>query len=270
MIALEAPTAIDVSHTARVSFGRLVSVELRKMVDTRAGRWLLSITVGLLVVAMAIAIPVAVLNDLRLSFDAWLQILSVPMSLLLPTVAIISITQEWGQRTALTTFALEPGRMRVVLAKLVCVMALAVGTLVVAGALAVLGNVLFEVFSPMEAGWQVEWQVLGWTVFTQLAYFVMAFGFGMAFLNTPAAIVLYYVVSLLLPMMVYGPIYALVSWGPDVIPWIDLGMAVAPFTDPGAIARPDQAVAQVVTTFLAWVVAPFVVGAARIRRVELK
>lgn len=261
--------SIDVSGTARVPFARLVGVETRKLVDTRAGRWLLSITAGLLVTAMFTALLVAVLNDFDLSFGAWLDILTVPMSLLLPTIAIISITQEWGQRTGLVTFCLEPNRTRVVLAKLVSVLNLAIGTLVLAAVLAVLGNVLFEAFSSRDAGWTVDGQALAWAVFTQLAFFVMAFGFGMVFLNTPAAIVLYYVVSLLLPLMVYGPVYGLVSWGPDVVPWIDLGFAIAPFGSDD-VARPDLAVVQLVFVTLLWVVAPLVIGLLRVRRVELK
>ncbi len=41
--------ALDVAGTPRVPFARLVRTELRKMSDTRAGRWLLGITVGVLV-----------------------------------------------------------------------------------------------------------------------------------------------------------------------------------------------------------------------------
>lgn len=259
---------IDLTGTTRVPFSRLVKVELRKLSDTRAGRWLLGITGGLLVVAMAIALLVAVLNDLEMGFNAWQQVFTAVLSLLLPTVAIMSVTQEWGQRTSLVTFALEPGRARVIAAKLVAVVGLAVTTLLLAAALAVLGNLLFEAFSSESANWAVDWRSVTWAVYSQLAFFVMAFGFGMVFLNTPAAVVLYYVVALFLPLMVYGPIYGLVSWGPDVIPWIDLGFAVAPFTSDAP--KPDSAVAQVVVTSILWVVVPFVVGLARVHRIELK
>ncbi len=40
-----APMTLDVSQTRSVPFGRLVSVEIRKMADTRAGIWLLGLTV---------------------------------------------------------------------------------------------------------------------------------------------------------------------------------------------------------------------------------
>lgn len=269
MTSTIASPTIDISSTPRVPFSRLVSVELRKMTDTRAGRWLLGITAGLLVVAMVIALVVAVLNDLELSLNAWLDILPIPVSLLLPAVAITSITQEWGQRTGLVTFALEPGRTRVVFAKFVAVVIFAVATLALAAVLAVIGNVLFDAFSPMDAGWDLDGSKLGWALFTQIAFFVMAFGFGMVFLSTPAAIVLYYVISLLLPLMVYGAVYALVSWGPDVIPWLDLGYAIAPFTTP-EVDKPDLAEVQVAFTTFLWVVLPFLIGLWRVRRIELK
>lgn len=260
---------IDISGTARVPFGRMVSVELRKLVDTRAGRWMLGITLGLVVIAMVAGLLFTVLNDIEMSFEAWLQILAFPISLLLPVVAIMSMTQEWGQRTALVTFCLEPRRARVVLAKLAAVSIFALLTLAIALLSAILGNLLFEAFSPLEADWTVPWSVVLWTVYTQLAFFVMAFGFGMMFLNTPVAIVLYYLISLLLPFMVYGPVYAFASWGPDVVPWFDLGLATAPFLSGGA-DRPDNAVAQLVVASLLWIVAPFVLGLMRVRRVELK
>lgn len=261
-------TAIDVSGTSAVPFSRLVAVELRKMFDTRAGRWLIGITVGLQLVAMVVALLVVVLNDLPMSFDTWVQILAVPLSLLLPAVAIMSITQEWGQRTGLVTFALEPNRIRVVLAKLLCVLVLALATIAFAALMAVVGNVLYDAFSDGSAGWSIDGGLLGWTIALQLAFFVMAFGFGMVFLSTPTAIVLYYVVSLLLPMMVYGPLMALVGWGPDVVPWVDLGIATSPFY--AEVPKPDLAEFHVASNVLLWVVLPFAVGLRRIRRVELK
>ena len=41
------------------------------------------------------------------------------MSLLLPVMGILLVTSEWSQRTDMTTFALEPHRSRVIMAKLV-------------------------------------------------------------------------------------------------------------------------------------------------------
>ena len=41
--AATTPGMIDISQASKVPFSRLVRVELRKMADTRAGFWLLSV-----------------------------------------------------------------------------------------------------------------------------------------------------------------------------------------------------------------------------------
>ncbi len=263
------PSTLDVSGTPRVPFARLVAVEARKMTDTRAGFWLLLLT-GLLMLAVAgIALLVIVLNDLSPAYMTWAtQIMTLPVSLLLPVFAITTVTSEWGQRTSLVTFALEPHRSRVLLAKFVTVLALAVTTMVLALLLAAVGAALQGAFGE-SASWEVDGGPLFWAFMTQLLYFVMAFGLGLVLLNSAGAVVLYYVVALLLPVMVWGPVYGLVSWGPDVIPWFDLGFAIAPLTGPGML-RPDEVYAQIATSTLIWVVLPVAIGLRRALRTELK
>lgn len=261
---------LDVSGTPRVPFGRLVSVEARKMRDTRAGFWLLLVTGLLLVATAVVALLVTVLNDLNPGFGTWAtQIMVLPLSLLLPVFAITTVTSEWGQRTSLVTFALEPHRSRVLLAKLAVVLVLVVGVVALAVALAAAGVALQEAFGGSEAVWTIDGSVLAWTFVNQLAYFLMAFGFGLVLLNSAASVVIYYVVALLLPLMVWGPVYGLVSWGPDVIPWIDIGFATAPLTS-SDVPRPDEVYAQVAVTIAAWVLLPMLVGLRRALRTELK
>ena len=265
-----ASPGLDVSNTAKVPFGRLVSVEARKMIDTRAGFWLLLVTGLLLVATAVVALLVSVLNDLNPGFGLWAtQIMVIPLSLLLPVFAITSVTSEWGQRTALVTFALEPHRSRVLLAKFVTVTLLAVATIALALLLAAVGVLLQGAFGGADPNWEIEGAALFWTFVTQLAYFVMAFGFGLVLLNSAAAIVAYYVIALLLPLMVWGPVYGLVSWGPDVIPWVDIGFAIAPLTTPD-VPRPDEVYAQVAVSLLTWVALPMAIGLRRALRTELK
>ena len=45
--------------------------------------------------------------------------IGVPMSVILPIIAVLSVTAEWSQRSGLTTFTLVPHRGRVLLAKAV-------------------------------------------------------------------------------------------------------------------------------------------------------
>lgn len=59
----EGELVIDTTHTAAVPFSRLVRVELRKMVNTRSGFWLLSITFALLMLTAALVLLVTALTD---------------------------------------------------------------------------------------------------------------------------------------------------------------------------------------------------------------
>ncbi len=266
------PYTLDVSGTEQIPFGRLVRVEARKMFDTKAGFWLLLITALLLVAAAAITLLVVLTNDFDLTARVLVQIMIVPLSLLLPVFAITTVTSEWSQRTGLVTFTHEPRRIRVAAAKLATVVLLVIATFAVAIALGALCNVLYGAFSGNTPVWDLEAGLFFWTVVNQFLYFLMAFGFGMLLLSTPAAIAIYYVVALLLPFMVYGPIYGILSWGPDVVPWVDLGFALTPLVSSGAGA-PDvdgKVYAQVAVTTFVWVVLPLVLGAWRTRRVEIK
>lgn len=272
---LGAPVTLDVSRTPAVPFVRLVRMEMRKLFDTLAGRWLVGITLGLLVLAVGIVILVAAFDDsFTMSLYDWQGMLTFLMSLLLPTIAITSITQEWGQRTGLTTFALEPRRDRVIAAKLAAVVLLAVGTIVFATLLGALGNVVVGAINGQDPSWSIGGADVGWNVALQMAYFLMAFGMGMLFLSTPGAIVAYYVVALVLPQIVYGAVYVLVSWGPKVIPWLDMRFAVASYRGEMTTIEGDPVaalgIAPVLVSFAVWVVLPFVVGLWRIRRIELK
>ena len=54
---------LDLSGTARVPLGRLVEVEVRKLIDTRSGRWLLIIQALLILAAAAIVTVAVVVQD---------------------------------------------------------------------------------------------------------------------------------------------------------------------------------------------------------------
>ena len=272
-VAADQTPAIDVSSTERVSFGRLVSVELRKMWDTRSGSWLLGVTGGLLVLALGITLLVVALNDdVRISATEFAQIMTVPVSLLVPVLAISSITSEWSQRTGLVTFTLEPHRMRVVWAKFVTVVILALATIVLAIIFGAIGTLLAAAITGNDPVWTIEAGPFAWTIINQVAYFMMAFAFGLVFLSTPASIAIYYIVAMLLPFMVYGTLYAFFEWAQDIIPWIDLGFAMAPYMgqSQGSVETSSTTLMQVIVTILIWVVLPFVIGVRRVAKAELK
>ena len=110
--AATTPGMIDISQASKVPFSRLVRVELRKMADTRAGFWLL-ISVALVTAAILVIFLLAA-PDGELTFLNFMGATATPKGFILPVMGILLITSEWGQRTALTTFALEPSRARVI------------------------------------------------------------------------------------------------------------------------------------------------------------
>jgi ABC-type transport system involved in multi-copper enzyme maturation permease subunit len=101
---------------AGIPFRQLVRVEWSKATDTRAARWLL-IGVAASTVAL-ILVPVLSPSTVEQSYTSYLGYAAIALSILLPVVAILTMTSEWSQRTALTTFTQEPRRMRVVTAKI--------------------------------------------------------------------------------------------------------------------------------------------------------
>jgi ABC-type transport system involved in multi-copper enzyme maturation permease subunit len=269
------PVTLDVSGTPRTPFLRLVQVEWRKMIDTRSGFWLLAITAGLLALVMALIVLVVGLNDFQVDARGISQGMTIPVSLLLPVFAILIVTSEWSQRTALTSFTLEPHRSRVVLAKLVAVATLAVGTIAVAFVLGALTNVLCAAVTGNPLEWNLDGSELFWAVVQQMLYFAMGFALGMLLLNTPGAIAIYYVIALLLPLMVWGTLYAIFDWAKDLLPWVDLGFAIAPLsTGADPLGRPVdvEALTYVQTGFtaLVWVGVPVALGMWRILRAEVK
>ena len=88
------------------SFPRLTGVELRKMVDTRAGFWL-QLIVAVLTLAAVVLVCIFAPTD-ELVFRDLFALAITPASILLPIVGILLVSSEWSQRTALITFTLVP------------------------------------------------------------------------------------------------------------------------------------------------------------------
>jgi ABC-type transport system involved in multi-copper enzyme maturation permease subunit len=153
MSATTAPTTLDVSHTATVPFGRLVSVELRKLADTRAGRWLLIAIAGLTLLVLIIQLSVVLGQDLHPKYIDFLQGMNTPMGILLPVLGVLTVTSEWSQRTAMVTFTLEPSRVRVIAAKFVSILLISVVALVIGVLLGALANALYGALSGHTVVW---------------------------------------------------------------------------------------------------------------------
>lgn len=266
---------IDMSSPA-IPFGREVRVEVRKMFDTRGGLWLFILTGVFIVLAMALTLLVLGLNDdVTITAGGFAEVMAIPVSLLVPVFAILIVSSEWSQRTHLTTFTLQPNRMRVMAAKFVAVTILALATIVVAVAFGALGNVIYGVITPHDVVWNVPLGDLLWTIAAQLLFFWMAFALATLLLNTPAAIAVFYVVSLILPFMVYPVLMAVFDWARDLLPWLNIDYAAGMlrsgetfFGEAIDIGVVDYA--RFAFTVLLWVIVPGVLGLLRVQRIEVK
>ncbi|MEO3871050.1 hypothetical protein ABGB18_19750 [Nonomuraea sp. B12E4] len=234
----------------RVPFHRLVLVETRKLFDTRSSKILTALvpvlTIGA-IVARAASNPEAA--DLRTLIGT-----AGVGYVLLPVIAILTMTGEWSHHTALTTFALEPNRLRALAAKVVPCLGLGV----VATVFAVLAA------APVTAafGGPNAWNVAPLDSLGSLAENVILLGqgtaLGLLLLNAPVAIVIY-----LLAPMAWGFV---AQAGETMASWLDLGTTMAPL---GSGGWTGLGVARLAVSLLFWVVLPAVLGAIRVLRKEV-
>lgn len=250
--------AIDDDRDRRPSFLRLVGVELRKMADTKAGLWLLIVIAAVTVIANVAIFAFGKQEDL--TFSNLLQISGIPQGMLLPVLAILLITQEWGQRTGLATFTMTPNRSRVIVAKLVAALGLILGAFVVAVLVAtVLAGVggASDPFAGVTLGW------LSGVLLTVFIGGLWGFAFGAALLSTAFAIVAYFAAPTVVSII--GGIW---KGGADTIAWFDLNGAMAHLYEQSGMTGTQWA--HLVTSFLIWVALPLLIGFWRIQRTEVK
>jgi len=249
-------------HTASrpVPFTRLVHVELRKIVDTRAGLWMLIVIAA--VAALAVGVLLFTGAPEELTFGTFLGIIGLPLVLLLPILGIMAATSEWSQRTGLLTFTLEPRRGRVVAAKLVAGILLGLVLIAVAMAAAALANVIGMTARDGAGSWAVPAGVVIGLV-TGLTIFVLqGFGFGFLLLNTPAAIVASLVLS-----TAWTIASSMSQRLNEIAVWLDLNRVVEPLFS-GRMAGSDWA--HLATGAGFWVVLPLAIGTWRVLTREVK
>jgi ABC-2 type transport system permease protein len=244
-----------------VPFGRLLRVELRKLVDTRAGFWLLA-TIGIITVVVVLVFLFVAEAD-QLTYLNFVGATATPQSLLLPVLGILAVTSEWSQRTGLVTFTLEPSRARIAVAKLLAVVLVGLLAVVVALCVAALGNVAGMVLADGAGSWNFEPANVRDFFILQLIGVVQGFAFGMLLMNTAAAIVLYYVVPI-----AWSVLFSMVGALKDVAPWLDLNTAIAPAFEQQTFHGDDWRHIAVAGSI--WVLVPFALGLARLLRREVK
>jgi len=246
------PAAGLTDSSARPSLLRLTRVEGRKMIDTRAGLWLLIVT-ALLGVGGTLGESLGSSGGPQAADVFSTAALSI--SFLLPIVGILLVTSEWSQRTGLITFVLVPIRGRVVAAKLAAAVIIAIAAAMISLALGLLGG------SALGGGTEIEAAHVGRGFLFLVIAVSIGVALGLAFMNSPLAIVLYFVGPLL-----FAAIGAISGKIGDVTVWLDQSVLVTLAEDnQGDFGDWDK----VGVTALVWIALPLLVGMLRLRRGDI-
>lgn len=247
--------------SATIPMTTLVNVELRKMTDTRAGKWLL-IGVGV-IVALVLGIAVGTGDAGTREFTNLVALAQLPLGILLPVLGVLAATSEWSQRTVLTTFSIVPSRGRVLSAKILASLALAL----VAVGFSIVIAAVFAVLAPLagdaNSAWNLTAGELGQIVVFQLLNMLMGLALGTLLLNSALAIVLYFVLP-----TIWSGLTDSISALADAQTWLDTSTTWMRLIEPDKGITGEQW-AQAGTTALLWVAVPLAFGLWRVLRKEV-
>lgn len=252
--------------TARpgVPLGRVVKVELRKMFDTRSGFWLMASIA--IIAALATLSVILFVPDRNLNYSLFATVVGFPMAILLPIVAILSVTGEWSQRTGLISFTLVPHRGQIILGKAIAAIIVGVTSMILAMAIGAVGNVVGSMINGADTVWDVGFSEFLYIILANVLGLMIGFMLGVLIRNTPGAIVAYFVYSFVAPA-IFGALAAFQHWFEKIQPWIDFNNAQAPLFDGGLSG---EQWAQIGVSGLIWLVIPMTVGVWAVLRSEVK
>lgn len=248
----------------QVPLSRVTRVELRKMFDTRSGFWLMASIVFAALLSTVATILFA--PDADLTYYTFAKAIGFPMTVILPIIAVLSITGEWSQRSGLTTFTLVPRRNRVILAKVVASVIVGVASMLFALATGVAGNLVGTAIAGTDLVWDVSFAHGVNIVLGSLLCLLTGTMLGVLFRSSPVALVAYFVYSLLLPTL-SGLLASSQEAFRDLQPWVDLNYAQSALFE-GSLTGEQWA--HVTVTATIWVVLPALIGLRRVMRSEVK
>ena len=263
-LTLDRAAVVRRTDPAPIPFTRLAGVELRKMFDTRSGFWLMASIVLLSVTATGAVIAFA--SDADLTYDNFGAAVGVPMTVVLPIIAALSVTSEWTQRSGLSTFTMVPHRGRVIGAKAVATLVMGVVSMLVALTVGALGNVVGATLAGVDLVWDISVAQMGGIVLANVLGVLVGFMLGVLLRSSAAAVVGYFVYSFVLPGL-SGLLAASQEWFRDLGPWIDFRWASSRLYDS---TMTGEAWAQLGTSAAIWLVAPLLLGLALLLRSEVK
>jgi len=254
------------SEVRPVPLTRITAVELRKMFDTRSGFWLIaSIAISAVLAAAGVIVFAA---DDELTYSTFATAIRFPVVIILPLIAILAVTSEWSQRTGLTTFTLVPHRRRVIAAKAISSVVIAVAAMALTFAVGAIGNLLGAAVTGTTPVWDVTITQCLYYVFGMVLSLLVGFMLGVLIRASIGAVVAYFVYTFLLPT-----IFSLVAggsqWFRDLQPWIDLQFAQSGLFVFDKSLTGEQW-ANIGVTGIVWLVIPLLIGLRLVMRAEIK
>ncbi|MGC0143968.1 hypothetical protein [Pseudactinotalea sp. Z1732] len=230
-------------------------LELRKALNTRSG-----LILTLAALAWAPLVLIASLVAVGTSghdAETILGIGATGVAVLLPIVTLLHVTGEWGQRSILTTFSLDPARGRILVAKVLAGQVLALAVIASALAFSLITALLMgvDLGGTRDLGRVLLGLAAGGTL-----YALMGSALGAMTLSTPLGLG----VLLVAPQLVLnlGPL-AGERWA-EVGPWVEISMRLGELTG-GTVAHWGH----LAVACALWIALPLVVGFWRVRRADV-
>jgi hypothetical protein len=174
-----------------------------------------------------------------------------------PLVSIMTLTSEWGQRSVLVPFTQEPRRTRVIAAKVLSGLTLAILGSAFAFAISAAAMAVSDVLGRSVA-WAVDGKdIAGFTLFV-IVNSLMGMAFGALLPNPPAAIVLFLVLPTLWTLLAFG-------WLGNLGRWLDTAQTYRYVLGSGR----DGHTGPIVVSLAVWVAIPLALGTVRTLRREV-
>jgi hypothetical protein len=265
-LTLERTERAPSSRTAPdpIPFTRVMWVELTKMFDTRSGFWLM-MGIGISAV-LATASVIVFAPTAEQTYDNFGAAIGIPMVILLPIIAILSVTSEWSQRSGLTTFTLLPHRGRVIRAKMLVSVAIGALSMVLAFGIGAVGNLVGAGIAGVDPVWDISMDQALSIILANVLQLLIGFMLGVLIRNSAGALVAYFVYNFVLSTLTM--LLALSQeWFRDLQPWVDFNFAQGALFD-GNLTSEQWA--QLGTAGAAWLVLPLAVGLVMVMRSEVK
>jgi ABC-2 type transport system permease protein len=273
MTTIDTATASVIGSTAGrsgprrgIPLNRIITTELRKMFDTRSGFWLIASLVISALLATAGVILFA--SDNQLTYSTFATAIRFPVVVILPLIAILAVTSEWSQRTGLMTFTLIPHRNRIIAAKAISSVTIAIAAMVLTFVVGALGNLLSAAVTGTTGVWDVTITQCLYYVLGMVLSLLIGFMLGVLIRSSTGAIVAYFVYTFLVPT-VFGLLATNQSWFHELQPWIDIQFAQSGlFIFDGSLTGEQWA--NIGVTGAVWLVIPLLVGLGFVTRAEVK